>query len=114
MMVSTSRSKLFEDLATLIFGLSIAVSLWQPDLRWPIWIGIAVLLLATAVRPFVDTEADRLRRRKNLWVIPAAAGALAVQLVWTADAASRLRTVALSILLAVAGVALYLQRRRAT
>jgi hypothetical protein len=109
----TSHSKLYEDLATLIFGLCIALSLWQPDLRWPMWIGIAVLVLAVAVRPFVDTEADRVRRRKNLWLIPAAMGALAIQLVWTAGADSRPRTILLSLLLVGAGVALFVQRRRA-
>ena len=114
MTIPASRSKLFEDLATLIFGLSIALSLWQPDLRWPIWIGIAALVLSVAVRPFVDTEADRARRRKNLWVIPAAVAALAIQMVWTAAADSRLRTVLLSLLLVVTGVALFWARRRAT
>lgn len=114
MRISASRSKLFEDVATLIFGLSIAVALWQPDLRWPIWLGIAALLLAVAARPFFDTPADRVRRRKQLWVIPTTFAALAVQLVWTADSTSRLRTVALASLLLVAGVGFYIQRRRAT
>lgn len=114
MTMPTGRSKLIEDLATLIFGLSIALALWQPDLRWPIWIGIAVLVLSVAVRPLVDTDADRARRRKNLWIIPVIFAALAVQLIWTADAESQLRTVVLAILLLAAGVALYTQRRRAT
>ena len=112
--IAASRSKLLEDLGTLVFGCTIAIALWQPRWQWMLWLGIAALILAVGLRPFVDTGADKARRRRNLWLIPALCTALAVQLAWTAGYAGLLRILVLSCLLVAAGVGLFLQRRRVT
>lgn len=114
MTVPASRSKRVEDASTLIFALAVVTSLWRPELRWPVPVAVAVLLLVAVGQRFIDTDADRARRRKSAWVVPAVMLAFAAQMVYVAAPEERTRTLLLGAALVAAGFAIFWKRRAAT
>ncbi len=114
MTVPASRSKRVEDASTLILALAIVTSLERPDLRWPMPVAVVILLLVAVGQRFIDTDADRVRRRKSAWVVPAVTLAFAAQMVYVAAPEERARSLLLGAALVAAGFAIHWRRRRAT
>ncbi len=108
-MLTSSRMDALTTLALLgVF----AVSFWKPEMHWPIYIALAVMMLSLILRSWLDTDADRAARRKHAWVVPAATVAVAAQLVYSASADERSRSLLFAGGLVAAGFALFFLRRR--
>ena len=110
---SLSRSGKIEAIATTVYGVSAAASIWKPAIHWPIWFGTVVLFLAIVLQWRTDTPADRERRRRGAWVIPLIMLMVAAQVVYLGSADDRVLTMGLASGLVVAGLALFWAHRRA-
>lgn len=106
-----TRSERIENAASAIAVLGVAGVLLRPAWAWLDTLAIVVLLGGMGWAYFVRTPADRERTRKNSWLLPAVALAMAVQWVYFSGPEQRLRTSLLGAGLVLAATALAWKRR---
>lgn len=109
-----TKSQRVENLTAGIVLLSVAASIWKPQLGWLNWVAVVVLLAGVVLAIALRTDIDRERARKATWLIPVSASAIAAQWIYFADPAERMRNVVLGLCLVLAATALAMIRRRAT
>lgn len=68
-----TRLRAFDTAALALLIATTALSYWNPDYHWTLWIAAALLLGVAVARPYIETAADRARRRGTAWLLPAVA-----------------------------------------
>lgn len=109
----TTKSQKIQNAVGAIVVLLIAVSLWRPEWRWLDEAALLTLFIGIGVSLVAQTEADRERVRRDSWIIPVMALAVAAQWVYLASAEDRGRTLLLGVVLVMAASAIAWLRKRA-
>lgn len=109
----TTKSQRIQNAMSVIVLLLIAGSLWRPEWRWLDDLALFALLIGISTSFAVQTDADRERSRRSIWMMPVATLAVSAQWVYLASAEDRGRTALLGIVLVVAASAVAWLRTRA-
>ena len=107
-----STSQRIENTTAVLVLFGAAATLWRPNWAWLNWIALGVLFAGLALSFLKSTRADRGRAQRGGWIIPLAALAIALQWVFFADVANRVRAALLGAGLVLVTAGLGWVRRR--
>ena len=106
-----TRSQLVEYATALAVLLYVVGSFIHPEWASSGEPTVVILLVGLALSFHLRVEADRERAKRGAWLIPAAASGVALQWVFAAAPAERVRTALLGVFLVLAATALAWKRR---
>lgn len=108
-----TRSQQIESITSTVFLVMILAAVYIPGVSGLAWIALAVMLIGLGVAHRASVPADRERRRKAAWLVPAVTVAMAAQLIYFATAEERPRMLLVGGALVIVGIWIYVVRRRA-